>query len=119
MSSFAAPRRFAVLLWMFETQTQRYHKKTNTRKNIIFTQKWHAKRARLTKDGWSESESKYLRAKILVTEEWAKVNVTKLVEKYASKPSSSSKPSTSRAFKVVKKYREAPDLLVSVFIRRS
>jgi hypothetical protein len=35
MSSFAAPRRFAVLLWMFETQTQRYHKKTNTGRTLF------------------------------------------------------------------------------------
>ena len=66
--------------------------------------------AKITKDGWSESESKYLRSKILITEDWAKANVTKLIEKY-TKPSSPN-PSTSRVLKVVKKYREAPDVLV-------
>ena len=73
--------------------------------------------AKITKDGWSESESKYLRAKILVTEEWAKANVIKLVEKYAVKTPSSTlragppgpKASTSRV--IVKTRKEAPDLL--------
>jgi hypothetical protein len=72
--------------------------------------------AKITKNGWSESNSNYSRAKILVTEDWAKANVTKFVEKYAAKTSSpislsGPRPSTSRIVKVVKKYREAPDLL--------
>jgi hypothetical protein len=71
----------------------------------------------LTKNGWSESNSNYSRAKILVTEDWAKANVNKLVEKYTACKLSSPislpgpRPSTSRIVKVVKKYREAPDLL--------
>jgi hypothetical protein len=64
--------------------------------------------AKITKDGWSESEPKYLRAKILITEDWAKANVAKLVEKYITK----SKPSTSRlVIQVVKNYKEAPNIL--------
>ncbi|MGL5961729.1 MAG: hypothetical protein ACRCZ0_07235 [Cetobacterium sp.] len=63
----------------------------------------------LTKDGWIESNSKYSKAKILVTEEWAKANVAKLVEKYAAKPSSP-KPSTSRLV-VTQIYKESPPLL--------
>ena len=65
--------------------------------------------AKITKDGWVKSNSKYSRAKILVTEDWSKTNVTKFIEKYAAKASSPTKPSTSRV--LVKKYKEAPDLL--------
>jgi len=96
-----------------------------TKKQIPQEHYFYAKMARfacpapsaLTKDGWGESNSNYSRAKILITEEWAKANVAKLVEKYVAKPASpislpGPRPSTSRIVKVVKKYREAPDLLV-------
>ncbi|MGL5961854.1 MAG: hypothetical protein ACRCZ0_07860 [Cetobacterium sp.] len=32
--------------------------------------------AKIIKDGWIKSDSKYSRAKILITEDWAKANVT-------------------------------------------
>ena len=70
-----------------------------TKKQIPEEHYFYAKMARkacpapsaLTKDGWIESNSKYSRAKILVTEDWAKANVAKLVEKYAAKPKKSVK----------------------------
>jgi len=72
--------------------------------------------AKITKNGWTESEPKYSRAKILITEDWAKANVAKFVEKYTAKSSksksskpSSPKPSTSRL--AVKNYKEAPNIL--------
>ncbi len=77
--------------------------------------------AKITKDGWSESNSNYSRAKILITEDWAKANVNKLVEKYTIKPSLSPKPSTSSSPKpstsrvlvaqVANNYKEAPALV--------
>jgi len=69
--------------------------------------------AKITKNGWVESEPKYSRAKILITEDWAKANVNKLVEKYTAKSSkpSSPKPSTSRLVQAVKNYKEAPNII--------
>lgn len=56
--------------------------------------------AKITKKGWEESTESYSRAKILVTSEWTKSNVTKFLDK-------SEKKSTSTEIIL----REAPPLL--------
>lgn len=40
--------------------------------------------ARITKNGWVESNEKEFRAKILIKSEWVKTNVTKFVDKYGT-----------------------------------
>ena len=40
--------------------------------------------ARITKNGWVESNEKEFRAKILIKSEWVKSNVTKFVDKYGT-----------------------------------
>jgi hypothetical protein len=98
-----------------------------TRKRDAITKKQipqeHYFYAKKIKDGWIESDPKYLRSKILITEDWAKANVTKLVDRYSCEeveaPYIVTKPSTSRI--LVKKndqrstelkvLKEAPALL--------
>jgi len=40
--------------------------------------------AKITKNGWEESDGNYSRAKILIKSEWVKTNVTKFVDKYGT-----------------------------------
>lgn len=74
------------------------------RKRDVLTKKKISDRdyfyAKITKKGWEESTESYSRAKILVTSEWTKSNVTKFLDK-------SEKKSTSTEIIL----REAPPLL--------
>lgn len=68
-----------------------------TKKKISSSNYFYAK---ITKKGWEESSESYSRAKILVTSDWTKSNVTKFLDK-------SEKKSTSTEIVL----REAPPLL--------
>lgn len=67
------------------------------KKNISSSDYFYAK---ITKNGWEESNESYSRAKILIKSEWVKSNVTKFIDIYDSKSSTS---------KIV--LREAPPIL--------
>jgi hypothetical protein len=56
------------------------------KRNVIIKKqipKEHYFYVKITKLGWVEIDSNYLRAKILVTEDWAKTNITKFIKKYS------------------------------------
>jgi hypothetical protein len=83
----------------------KYKREAIIKKQISEEHYFYAK----NKDGcWIESTSKYSRAKILISEEWAKANVSKFVD--ATSPTlRAPQPSTSR---VVKTYKNAPELVI-------
>jgi len=83
----------------------KYKREAIIKKQISEEHNFYAK----NKDGcWVESTSKYSRAKILISEEWVKANVSKFVD--ATSPTlRAPQPSTSR---VVKTYKNAPELVI-------